>query len=306
VKSYPFFALCFMLIVVGVLSCGRLWMYTPTVMAQVKTPAKQNPPTSITTCGTVITTPGTYTVRAGPCDGNGVVINSSDVTIEDFGLDTGCIGGCGPTQTGILVFDPAGGPITNVRLLSGSVEDFTIAVSFAGVQESQVTGVFMGNFSTTCLLLNADTDGDPSQDDVFTSNTLTACSGADIAGNSINNSTFIGSQCYGTNAGDTLGVGIQILSGNGNTLTGNTCSGLAVGIELGGTGSTGATGNLLIGNTTTSNATGILVASPANGNTFRENYSINQVLDMDDENAKCGTDIWRRDVFYSASQSCIH
>jgi hypothetical protein len=279
-----------------------------TVVDQARVPPTQNPPTTITTCGTAITTPGIYTVAlTSLCEGNGIEINASGVTLQMIGtrIESACIAGCSSTQTGIVVSDPSGGPISNVKILGGVVADFAVGASFAGVSHSQVTGVTISDFSTTCFSVGNDSQGDGSQNDTFTANQFIDC-GTAFEGNSVSNSKFIGNLCsgYGTIAGV---VGIQILNGDDNVLTGNTVYDHGTGIELGGTGSSGATGNVLNGNSTTSNSTGILVGPGANANSFAVNYSYgNTTFDIDDENARCGTDTWRMDAFSSANQRCVH
>lgn len=305
-KSFRRFFTISLLIMVGALILGCLWIRPSTVMAEAKMPPLQAPVTSITTCGTQITTPGTYSVTVSHCSGDGIDITTSNVTlIAPFFITSQCTGGCSPSQTGILVSDPAGGPISNVRILGGGVSSFGIGVSFVGVNQSQITGVQIGNFSPICLVLSSDSQGDVSHDNLFTANTFHICTSEGVRGNSVYSSRFIGNSFDGNFSSAGI-VGIHILNGTGNILTGNTCSNEAAGIELGGTGSIGATGNDLFGNTLTGNSTGILVGSASNGNTFRGNYSFrNSVLDIDEENTACGTDKWARNVFTSTNQSCV-
>lgn len=290
-------------IAAALLILGQLLVNPLTMMARTGAPAK--PATIITQCGTKITEPGDYTLAGyiSGCSGSdGVDIETSNVTLDlaGFGFSTGCIGGCYPSQTGILVADPAGGPISNVRILGGRVFDFAVGMSFFGVSYSQVTGVGLGDYSTTCLSLNENARGDHSHNNLFTADAFVYCSEG-VQGNSVYNSKFIGNQCIGLANG--TGTGLHILNGSGNVLKGNTCAGETTAIELGG----GATGNILLGNQTYSSSTGILVGSGANGNTFIGNYSWgNKVLDIDEGNSGCGTDAWKRNVFKTTNQGCVH
>jgi hypothetical protein len=299
---------CVLLIVLGAAVFGHLSVLSPIVLAGTKLQPGESPATSvitITQCGTKITTPGIYTATLQGCTSDGIDINTSDVTLQNFYLGSTCSGGCSPNQVGILVSDPAGGTLRNVKILGGAVGDFTTSVTFVGVEHSQVTGVGMGSYATTCLVLNSDTQGDTSHDNMFTANILGGC-GVAVEGNSIYTSKFIANTCTGYS--NVMGiVGFQILNGTGNMFAGNACGNQGIGIQLSGTGSNGVTGNKFLGNQLTGNSTGIFVGAGADGNIFRANYFYNSVgLDIDDENPNCGTDKWSRNVFKAANQSCVH
>jgi len=254
----------------------------------------------------VISTPGTYVVPGFlECTGDGVDITTSDVTVEFAGGDLYCPCLSG-TQAGIRVYDPAGGTISNVNILgSGVIDSYPIGVSFSGVKTSQLSGIHF-QFGGSNIVLNDDSNGDHSQHDLFTDNTFYSASAGNIVGNSIYDSTFIGNNCGGTIDGG-IGVGIQILNGNGNVITGNTSGGFLAGIELGGAGSTGAANNSFVGNYVTGNTTGVLVTPPANHNQFVANYIDGDTsLDIDEGNSSCGTDVWTKDIFSTANQSCVH
>jgi parallel beta-helix repeat protein len=267
------------------------------------------PTTTITACGTVIDTPGTYILSYGlSCSNDGVDITSSNVTLQfmNNARFTACLGGCYPTQTAVKVYDPAGGPISNVNISGccGS-EFFPIGVSLAGAQNSQITGLSI-LFATTSVEINNSANGDPSRNDLITANGLTGTSWA-IQANSLYSSTVIG------NAGDDglptggLGIGRQLLDGNNNVISGNSFVAMSIGIELGGTGSVGATHNTLEGNTAQGNTTGILVSTGADGNRFRANsVRLNSSLDINEGNASCGQDVWTKNLFTTANQTCIH
>lgn len=264
--------------------------------------------TVISQCNTTITSAGSYSLITGglQCTTNGINIAASDVTLylDGNGMFTPFITGC---CTGILVSSPSGGTLQNVRILGyGYLQQFTNGISLVGVRNSQITGVFVSYASNDCLSISSDANGDPSQNDIITANNFSYCGSVDIVGNTINDSQLTGNVCNGGPFAG-LAIGIEILSGNGNTLAGNNCGSLAVGIQLGGSGSSGATGNIVTGNSSLFGTTGILVASGANGNTFKANVAYkNTTLDIDDENASCGTDTWERTAFGTANQTCIH
>ena len=227
-------------LIVGVVAILGQLVIAPT-LAIANSPG--NAPTDVT-CGMVITTPGTYTISgtlicSAPNDG--IHINTSDVTIQFINNGYLTCGGCPPsggTETGIKVYDPAGGPISNVRILGpGTIDRYPFGVSFAGVKNSQISATFF-NFGGLNISLNDDTNGDHSQRDLFTNNSFFSAATGDIVG-TIYDSTFIGNNLAGTSFGG-IGVGIQILNGNKNRLIGNSSGAFLVGIELGGNGSTGA------------------------------------------------------------------
>lgn len=264
------------------------------------------PATSITTCGTIITAPGTYVLANNlSCSEDAIHVNASDVTLElgGFSISSSCINGCTPTQTGVLASDPAGGPISNLKILAArGIGHFPIGVSLVGVRHSQLTGVSVYG-STTCLSLNSSVNGATPQNNLFSANSFSDC-GVAVDGTAVQNSKFIGNQCSGHING--TGVGIHILNGGGNLIKGNRCAGETIAFELGGNGSTGTTLNSLTGNTATTSSTGILVGFGADYNTFTANYSYFNTLDIDEENAGCGNDVWIKNVFSTSNQSCVH
>jgi hypothetical protein len=290
-----------LLLIVGVVALfGDLVIAAPAI---AKTPGRA--PTDVT-CGMVITTPGTYLVSGTlNCNGDGIDVNTSDVTIQFTNDGYLMCSGCpqsGGTATGISVYDPAGGPLSNVNILGpGTIDSYPFGVSFAGVKDSQVSAIFF-NFGGLDISLNDDASGDHSQNDVFTNNTTYFPSVGAIVG-TIYSSTFIGNALGGGIVG-AVGIGIQILNGNKNRLTGNSSAAFTVGIELGGAGSSGASGNILTGNHVYANTTGLLVMPPADGNRIELNYFSN-VLDIDEGNPSCGTDVYIRNIFATSNQSCV-
>jgi hypothetical protein len=270
----------------------------------------EEPPIAITTCGTVISAPGTYTLGLGlTCTGDGVDITSSDVTFDLNGyyFFAPCISGCSPTQTAVKVYDPAGGIISNVNVIGGGgSSDYAIGVSLAGAKDSQVTGLSIANDYGVCMLVTASASGHPSLHDVISANVFGFCTVAGIQANSMYSSNVIGNMCdgFGTLY---LGVGIQLLDGNDNLFVGNNCTGFSTGIEVGGTGSIGAVHNTFIGNVAKYNQTGIAVSTGADGNRFTGNGAFfNVSQDVNEGNASCGSDIWTRNAFQTANDTCIH
>jgi len=295
-----------------VVSAGFLFVFLAAMplRAQTFTTLNNFDGTNVVACGMVITAPGTYTISGTlSCsgDGDGVDVNASNVTIQftngGYLNCTGCPES-GGTETGIKVYDPAGGALSNVNILGpGTIDDYPFGVSYFGVKNSQISAMTF-SFGGLNISLNDDTNGDHSQDDVFTDNTTYSASAGDIVG-TIYSSTFIGNALEGTIFGGT-GFGIQILSGDNNRLIGNSSGAFSIGIELGGAGSTGASGNVLTGNHVSANTTGLLVMPPADGNRFELNFIYyNSTLDIDEGNASCGTDVYIRNIFGTANQSCV-
>lgn len=64
--------------------------------------------------------------------------------------------------------------------------------------------------------------------------------------------------------------------------------------------------NVIRHNVITDNGSGIQVFSAA-GNTITGNFAHNNAsFDMEDENANCGSNVWRHNDFGTANMSCIH
>ena len=244
-----------------------------------------NPTVVISTCPTVITQPGTYSLANDLLCFNtdGIDIQASNVTLmlnrhtitqdsADFGLvHVGISAGVGL---------PAGS--TNVQIFgSGTITGFVEGVNFEQVSNSLVedvisTGNFFGfvvngGFSAGC------NQACPSTGNIFAGNTSTFNNQHGFTLNGGNNNTF-----NANNASNNGARGILLFVATGNNVTGNTLnnngqSGIAI---ASGTG----TGNNL--NTNTAQGNGI--------------------FDLEDGNPNCGSNTWTQNTFGRANQPCIH
>ncbi len=244
-----------------------------------------NPTVVISTCPTVITQPGTYSLANDLLCSNtdGIDILASNVTLmlnghtitqdsADFGLvHVGISAGVGL---------PAGS--TNVQIIgSGTITGFVEGVNFEQVSNSLVedvinTGNFFGfvvngGFSAGC------NQSCPSTGNIFAGNTSTFNNQHGFTLNGGNNNTF-NANTASNNGAD--GILLFVATGNNvtrNTLNNNGGSGIAI------TSGTG-TGNNLSGN-----------MAQGNG-----------IFDLEDGNPNCGSNTWTQNTFGSANQPCIH
>lgn len=243
------------------------------------------PTVVISTCPTVITQPGTYSLANDLLCVNtdGIDIQASNVTLllnrhtitqdsADFGLvHVGISAGVGL---------PAGS--TNVQIIgSGTITGFVEGVNFEQVSNSLVedvisTGNFFGfvvngGFSAGC------NQACPSTGNIFAGNTSTFNNQHGFTLNGGNNNTF-----NANNASNNGADGILLFIATGNNVTGNTLnnngqSGIAI------TSGTG-TGNNLSGNTAQGNG----------------------IFDLEDGNPNCDSNTWIQNTFGTANQTCIH
>lgn len=244
-----------------------------------------NPIVVISTCPTVITQPGTYSLANDLFCSNtdGIDIQASNVTLmlnrhtitqdsADFGLvHVGISAGVGL---------PAGS--TNVEIFgSGTITGFVEGVNFEQVSNSLVedvisTGNFFGfvvngGFSAGC------NQACPSTGNIFAGNTSTFNNQHGFTLNGGNNNTF-----NANNASNNGADGILLFIATGNNVTGNTLNnngGSGIGITSG----TG-TGNNLSTNTAQGNG----------------------IFDLEDGNPNCDSNTWTQNTFGTANQTCIH
>lgn len=244
-----------------------------------------NPTVVISTCPTVITQPGTYSLANDLLCFNtdGIDIQASNVTLmlnrhtitqdsAHFGLvHVGISAGVGL---------PAGS--TNVQIIgSATITGFVEGVNFEQVSNSLVedvisTGNFFGfvvngGFSAGC------NQACPSTDNIFAGNTSTFNNQHGFTLNGGNNNTFNANNSSNNGAG-----GILLFVATGNNVTGNTLNnngGSGIGITSG----TG-TGNNLSTNTAQGNG----------------------IFDLEDGNPNCDSNTWTQNTFGTANQTCIH
>lgn len=244
-----------------------------------------NPTVVISTCPTVITQPGTYSLANDLFCSNtdGIDIQASNVTLMLNGHTiTQDSAHFGLVHVGISagVGLPAGS--TNVLIIgSGTITGFNGGVEFEQVSNSLVedvisTGNFFGfvvngGFSAGC------NQACPSTGNIFAGNTSTFNNQHGFTLNGGNNNTFNANNASNNGAG-----GILLFIATGNNVTGNTLNnngGSGIGITSG----TGTGNNL---NTNTAQGNGI--------------------FDLEDDNPNCGSNTWTQNTFGTANQPCIH
>ena len=244
-------------------------------------------PIPVTTCGTVVSTPGTYQLVNDlvNCPQDGIDILSSDVHLilngyQISGSDNGQEGNTNGIAVGIGV--PTG--VSNVKINGpATISNFGQAgVAFEGVSASAVVGVtstgnkfgFAVNAAFGAGNLSLRSTGNR-----FNGNTATANEGHGFTLNGGDNNTF-----------------------RGNDASGNGLFGNAEGIFL-----FDATGNIVEGNTFDQNSESGVLAQAGIGinNTIRGNTAEgNGSFDLQDRNG-CGFNTWQGNTFGSASQPCI-
>jgi parallel beta-helix repeat protein len=261
---------------------------------------------TVTTCGTVIAIPGTWTVVNNlNCPGLGVAIQVNNVVLKLNGFT---IAGPGPASgTGVLVVSSAGFGLKNVRIVGpGAITNFAAGIFFLGTIGGGVTDATLSN-NGNGLVSNLDGGGVQSKSLLITQNQIVQNINNGIEGSAINTSTIVGNNASnnGTAAG---GSGIWLGMAATNTVQGNICNNnFTDGIRLGGAGGNGATGNIVLGNQTNNNSSvGIGLESPTVSDHFSGNVAFgNAVFDISDSNPSCGSNTYKSDVFGTANQACI-
>ncbi|HVG89895.1 MAG TPA: NosD domain-containing protein [Alphaproteobacteria bacterium] len=243
------------------------------------------PTVVISTCPTVITQPGTYSLANDLFCSNtdGIDIQASNVTLllnrhtitqdsADFGLvHVGISAGVGL---------PAGS--TNVLIIgSATITGFAEGVNFEQVSNSLVedvisTGNFFGfvvngGFSAGC------NQACPSTGNIFAGNTSTFNNQHGFTLNGGNNNTF-----NANNASNNGARGILLFVATGNNVTGNT-------LNNNGQSGIGITSGTGTGNNLNTNS--------AQGN---------GIFDLEDDNPNCDSNTWTQNTFGRANQTCIH
>lgn len=241
-------------------------------------------PVPVTTCGTVISTPGTYQLVNDlvNCPQDGIDIVSSDVHLILNGHQI--LGSGGANTNGIAVGSGVPTGVSNVKINGpGTVSNFGQAgVVFEGVSSSTVVGVTSSGNKFGFAVNAAFTAGNPSLRSVgnkFNGNTATANAGHGFTLNGADQNTFRGNDS----------------SGNGFVFG-------AEGFFL-----FDATSNVVEGNTFDQNSSAGVLAQGGSGinNTIRGNTAQgNAGLDLQDNNGGCAN-LWQGNTFGSANQPCI-
>lgn len=249
--------------------------------------ARAADPIPVTTCGTVISTPGDYQLVNDlvNCPQDGIDIVSSDVHLilnghQISGSDNGQEGNTNGIAVGVGVPDG----VSNVKINGpATISNFGQAgVAFEGVSSSSVLGVTSTGNKFGFAINAAFTAGNPSlrsTDNKFNGNTATANAAHGFTLNGADQNTFRGNDS----------------SGNGLVFA-------AEGFFL-----FDATGNSVQGNTFDQNSRDGVLAQASTGinNTIRGNTAQgNGGFDLEDDNSGC-SNLWQGNTFGSANQACI-
>lgn len=247
--------------------------------------ANNNNNNVISTCPTVITQPGTYSLANDLLCFNtdGIDIQANNVTLmlgghaitqdsAHFGLvHQGVSAGVGLAagSTNVQIFGPGtitgfNGGIEFEQVSNSMVENVTSTRNFFGFV---VNGGFAAGCGTAC----------PSTGNLFSGNTSTFNNQHGFTLNGGNNNTF---NANNSSNNGVRGINLFVATGNdvrSNTLNGNGQSGVEI------TSGTG-TGNNIHKNTAQGNG----------------------IFDLEDDNPNCDSNTWNQNTFGTANQTCIH
>jgi parallel beta-helix repeat protein len=256
---------------------------------------------SVASCGTIITSPGTWTLTQNlTCPGDGIDVQAGNVTLKLNGFTiTGP--GTNAGTNGVLFASPNGLTLDNVTILGpGTITKFQDGIVFQGTNGGgSVDVAILGNLIG--ILLRGGTAAAPPKNLIISQNTLH--SSADGISGSLAASTIVGNSC--SNSSDC----IDLVGASGNKIVGNFCnSNSHAGIVVGANGSGSAsTGNTIEGNQTSNNRFyGIFLGPSSSSNHLIGNVAFhNSFLDINEFNSHCGSDTFLSDVFGTTSQSCV-
>lgn len=245
-------------------------------------------PTAVTTCGTVINTPGSYQLANDlvNCPGDGIDIVSSNVTLILNGHQiSGSDNGQELNTYGIAVGIGVATGVSEVQIKGpATVSNFGQGgLGFEGVSFSSVVGVTSTGNKFGFTVNAAFGANNPSLRSVH---------------NKFNGNTAAGN----------AGHGFTLNGADQNTFRGNEASGNGLIPQGSGLLLFDATGNIVEGNTFDQNTgAGVLAVAPSGpNNTIRGNTAQgNETFDLEDDNPGCAN-IWQGNTFDTASQSCIN
>ncbi|MGA2714076.1 MAG: right-handed parallel beta-helix repeat-containing protein [Bryobacteraceae bacterium] len=277
--------------VLAALAGGQAWAVTP-----------------ITFCPFTISSPGNYVVTADlTCNGDGIDINASNVSVNLNGHIIKSAVGAAPGADGIFVSAvPAGLRLDHVGISGpGLILGFGGGVNinnsdYVQVTQTTVAGTtkFAGFFASGVTYLTV--AGNVVAGTIIGGGlTLNQSTGAQVIGNQV-----VGNP-----------MGISLLSGDSNVLTGNVVSGnTGSGIVLGNTGNlVPLTNSRVSSNTTNGNGmSGIQVVALQPGSSGNEIFSNtssvgNLAFDLEDDNPpSCGTDFWSGNVHFTKNAACVN
>jgi len=280
----------------------------------------------ITTCPTVITSPGRYVLRADLiCGGPGITILSSDVTLalEEHRITAGV----GATFSAAIqvpsTHPPPFGPLTNIHILgpglitNGGENTFSFGVSLSLVNNSEVSGVtVLGSSGAGITAFPPAIAGGTCDFLTITKNTLgrnntgiqlldvrfSTISENDASGNNGTPSPAFGGVGSGMSADRSFRTTFELGTVSHNTFNGNTNGGLLI------TGFQTATIQNNVTNGNGGNGISLpIVFPPGPSSAVTNNTSLaNGIFDLFDQTQGCSPNVWSGNTFFNANQSCIH
>lgn len=293
------------------------------------------PPTPVTTCGQVLSTPGEYMLATNlTCGGTAIVITGDSVRFNLAGL---FLAGNG-TGSGIEVSLGS-----RVRIRNGTIRNFGNGIRLDTSNSVRVSGMVLagngdglqlhasdnngiGDSQITANIIGVRIDG---SDKNTVSNNLISNNVADpnlafsagvlvqnaSTGNTVSANVFafngsVGVTVQGsdsnviehntvvdTGIGSSPSPGITVVESSFNTVRANALTRNSFGIEIS-PGAGSATGNLVDANTSIGNEQGILILNGATSNTVQLNTATgNSIVDLNDGNAACAANVWTTNTF---------
>src|SRR5215469_3209406 len=264
---------------------------TPTIAAAAN---------SVTSCGSTITSSGTWTLTQNlTCTGDGIDVQAANVILKLNGFT---ITGPGTNAgTGVLVASSEGTSLNKVTVLGpGTITNFQNGIVFQGTNGGGAVDLAIVNNLMGILLLG-DTASVIPLNLLISQNQLQ--SSVESISGPLAESTIVGNSC--SNSEDC----INLVGASGNRILGNLCNGNRhAGIEVGANiGGGVSTGNTVEGNQTSDNRIyGIFLGPDSSANHLIGNVAFqNRFLDINEFNPHCGGDTFLSDAFGRASQSCV-
>jgi parallel beta-helix repeat protein len=266
--------------------------------------------TPVTACGQTLSVAGDYILAADlDCSGTlatGIHVAASNVNLH-LAAHTLSSNDCDGTKS-IAGVDVPGG-LSNVQIDGGTVIGFNDGISLYSAN-SRISGAIVGEacfFNIALSGTNNRVDTSIVSGSHMDGIGIGAATGATIVSNLILNNARVGvdisnfsnnnvveNNVIGAN-GITDGEqgGVAIFNGTGNLVAGNSFLRNFNGIEI------ESAGNLVRNNTVSgSSNTGIFITASGAPSTVRSNIVLGSgIVDMSDDSATCGGDIWRKNTF---------
>jgi hypothetical protein len=261
-------------------------------------------------CGQTITTPGTYILTAdigasAPCPGDGIDIAVSNVKLMLNGHAITGNGGASYNNFGsgitICATPPScqgTGRLNNIQVQgNGLIQQFGGGVYLQNIDNSEIQQIVMtsnfegiGSTHSTNLQLTRN---------VVTTSLYGIYVYLDASDDIQRNEL----------AGNSGGSGVTVQLGGDNQIHDNNVSG-GGSAGVAGILVQSSSGNEIFNNNLLGNAGGIFIFNQyatSGNNSIRNNASEgNFYYDLLDDNASCGTNVWKNNTFFSANRTCIH